>query len=250
MRTRSFITALLFCFFITPSLHAVTQTHQAISTAGAIQKSGIYTNIVVIGETITTQSISNPPYTNSAGFLFTASEPYKFTISGTITYTGNESGILFVDAISNTNTPTGISSDWLEGDTQHAFSMSVPDGSYTLFAFIDVPDMNGGFDGKPGDCEPLGRFDDIISHNFSNCNFSLVLPEGCEIFIKGDVDGNGIVELKDVQLTFLIYMGNAATAKEFNAANVCQNGETESILIEDVRGVFNLHLGGDASCDN
>jgi hypothetical protein len=77
-----------------------------------------------------------------------------------------------------------------------------------------------------------------------------VLPEGCEIFIKGDVDGNGIVELKDVQLTFLIYMGNAATAKEFNAANVCQNGETESILIEDVRGVFNLHLGGDASCDN
>jgi hypothetical protein len=249
MKKRSLIAVLFISFIIVQPLQAVIQSHQTFFSAGAIQKSEIYTNTVVIGETITTQSISNPPYTNSAGFLFTASEPYTFTISGTITYTGNESGFLFVDAYSNTPA-TGISSDWLEGDTQHEFSMSVPDGNYTMLAFIDVPDSNGDFDGKPGDCEPLGRFDDIISHNFSNCNFSLVLPEGCEIFIKGDVDGNGIVELKDVQLTFLIYMGNAATAKEFNAANVCQNGETESILIEDVRGVFNLHLGGDASCDN
>jgi len=252
MKQTHFIFIFMITVLIAPNLYANYQHDQTNITAssGSIQNNSIYTNFSIIGEPIAIQSISTNPYTNSAGFLFTASEPYNFTISGTLSFTGNETGFLFVDALSASNIPVGVSYDWLEGDTEKTFSLSVPDGNYTLVGFIDLPDSDGEFDGIPGDCEPLGQFTDLISSEKTDCHFTLIIPDECDSFLQGDVDGNGDIELHDVKLAFRFYLGQTSTDQSFDAANVCHIDDDTSISINDVRGVFRIFLGGSANCDN
>jgi len=238
-------------FFLTLPLYAEDFTNQKLTmaTAGGIQTGGDYTNFSVIGDTIAIDSSYAENYSNSVGFLLTANAPYQFTITGTISFEGNATGMLLVDAVGFDKNLVGASYEWIAGDTQKIFSLSVPDGTYTIFAFMDIPDEYDEYDGKAGDCEPVGKFTEMLSHSKTDCRFTLKIPDSCDQFIKGDVNSNGILDLEDVKLTFRIFQGDQSTSRQFDAANVCHNDGGTLISISDVRGVFRLFIGGSPDCD-
>lgn len=66
----------------------------------------------------------------------------EYSISGTISYSGHQTGTLSVAAFAssdtNLETPIGAQTyDWIEGTTSKSFTVSVLNGSYTLGASID-----------------------------------------------------------------------------------------------------------------
>ncbi|MEZ4527929.1 MAG: hypothetical protein R2941_18595 [Desulfobacterales bacterium] len=62
---------------------------------------------------------------------------------------------------------------------------------------------------------------------------------------KGDVNGDGSVELEDVRLGFHIFMGSRnPSAEEFCAANAVFEGSRDRyVSLEDVKGAFDLFMG-------
>lgn len=89
------------------------------------------------------------PFATVTSAVSTVIEAPEWTIAGTVNYTGAQTGTLKVAAFASTDTtyttPIGdtyTDYPWNAGATSQAFTLSVPDGSYILAAYIDNSNVN------------------------------------------------------------------------------------------------------------
>jgi hypothetical protein len=85
--------------------------------------------------------------------------PPKYAISGSVNYSGYQSGTLYVAAFDTGDTTFstpigGVSYPWSSGTTSKGFTISVPDGDYYLAAYID----SDASDFPPDDWESNGKY--------------------------------------------------------------------------------------------
>ena len=224
-------------------------------TGGEKMTGGNYTNYGMIGDTIVLESLSGENYTTNVGFLFATNEPVDFKVSGFVLYTGNDLGMLIVDAFKITDTTfsnpigSGASYDWLSGESDKLYQITVPVGTYSVRAFIDVPDSMDELNGLADSCEPVGKYPQTINDEKNNCNFSISAPASC-VIMKGDVDSNGQVQLIDVKLAFGFFIGAPYSNNQFIAANVCDDGDgNKQISLKDVKNIFKLFMGSPLICE-
>jgi hypothetical protein len=170
-------------------------------------------------------------------------DPKECSISGSIKYSGSETGLLIVDAFDINDTSfekpvnMGQSYDWQANETQKEFALKlVPAGTYLIRAFIDLNNNNIADSNEPqGTCEtPLmcGR---------SDCQ--ITLQPKCSN--KGDVNNDGDITMSDVKETFLLFIGvKSPLPGQTEAADVYPypSGDGE-LSMNDVKVLFKIVIG-------
>ncbi|KPA17770.1 hypothetical protein MHK_002018 [Candidatus Magnetomorum sp. HK-1] len=105
----------------------------------------------------------------------TLSKPTKGQIAGDITYKGDASGQLIIDAYSFKETTIPISSatyEWTSGDTTKSYTLNdLPFDTYLITAFIDM--YNDEYNGIPDTSEPQGKVNTTLSTLIDSCDLYL-----------------------------------------------------------------------------
>jgi hypothetical protein len=107
-------------------------------------------------------------------------EPESVKLAGNVSYEGNLSGMLFVEAFETTdslfeNPVATMLLDWPQGYTNANFDLTVPNNaSYAIRAFIATIDVDGGYNGMPSDCEAQGIYKISITNEKAE---EVALPE-------------------------------------------------------------------------
>ena len=172
-------------------------------------------------------------------------KPLKSGIQGMITNVDElETGNLYVDAFLCSDTTScqsvyGISSDWISETQSMSYQVSVTEGDYHVFAFVDLWDETNQQNGLPDCNEPIGHCMVNVKDSQSLCDVSI-----CK---KGDVNGDGVIKLLDVKLAFELFLNGGSNDLRMECAadvyNDVKNNASSKISLMDVKYTFKKLLG-------